>query len=96
MTKLVGVDFEVYGRVQGVFFRKHTQKRGKELGLRGWCMNTDNNTVVGRMEGEKDKVEKMKHWLRYTGSPQSAIDKADFRNEEEISRITFSDFNIKK
>ncbi|XP_076247629.1 acylphosphatase-1 [Calliopsis andreniformis] len=96
MSKLVGVDFEVYGRVQGVFFRKYTQKRGKELGLKGWCMNTDNGTVVGRIEGDKQKVEEMKNWLRYTGSPQSAIDKAEFRNEKELSQSTFTDFNIKK
>ncbi|XP_076684850.1 acylphosphatase-1 [Andrena cerasifolii] len=96
MSKLVGVDFEVHGIVQGVFFRKYTQKRGKELDLKGWCMNTDNGTVVGRLEGDKDKVEEMKHWLRYTGSPQSAIDKAEFRNEKEISNTTFSNFDIKK
>ena len=27
-------------KVQGVFFRKHTQKKGKALGLRGWIRNT--------------------------------------------------------
>ncbi|XP_076752336.1 acylphosphatase-1 [Xylocopa sonorina] len=96
MSKLISVDFEVYGRVQGVFFRKYTQKRGNELGLKGWCMNTDKGTVVGRLEGEKEKVETMKNWLRYTGSPQSAIDKAEFRNEKEISQPTLDGFEIKK
>ncbi|CAK9832267.1 ACYP1 [Anthophora retusa] len=96
MTKLVGVDFEVYGRVQGVFFRKYTQKRSTELGLKGWCMNTDKGTVVGRIEGEKEKVELMKDWLRHTGSPQSAIDKAEFKNEKELSQPSFTNFHIKK
>ncbi|KZC07435.1 PREDICTED: acylphosphatase-1-like [Dufourea novaeangliae] len=96
MSQLIGVDFEVFGKVQGVFFRKYTQKRGKELGLKGWCMNTSQGTVVGRLEGEKPKIEEMKHWLRYTGSPQSAIDKAEFRNEKEISHASFHDFEIKK
>ncbi|XP_033331489.1 acylphosphatase-1 [Megalopta genalis] len=96
MSKLVGVDFEVFGRVQGVFFRKYTQQRGKELGLRGWCMNTSQGTVVGRLEGEKAKIDEMKHWLRSTGSPQSAIDKAEFRNEREIDKLSFENFGIKK
>ncbi|XP_017767543.1 PREDICTED: acylphosphatase-1-like [Eufriesea mexicana] len=96
MSKLVGVDFEVFGRVQGVFFRKYTQKRGTELGLKGWCMNTDKGTVVGRLEGEKSKVEEMKNWLRTTGSPESAIDEAVFKNEKEISESTFTTFEIKK
>ncbi|KAL7294657.1 acylphosphatase-1 [Trichogramma pretiosum] len=92
----VGVDFEVYGRVQGVFFRKFTQSKAKELGLSGWCMNTDHNTVVGYVEGEKGKVEEMKNWLRTTGSPQSAIDKAEFRNEKQLDMLTLDSFTIKK
>ncbi|KAM0728273.1 Acylphosphatase-1 [Formica fusca] len=96
MSRMFAVDFEVFGVVQGVFFRKYTQKRGKELGLKGWCMNTSNGTVVGRLEGEKSQVEEMKQWLRHTGSPQSRIDKAEFRNEKEISQPSFSNFEIRK
>ncbi|XP_043276684.1 acylphosphatase-1-like [Venturia canescens] len=96
MSNLVGLDFEVFGRVQGVFFRKYTQQRGKELGLKGWCMNTKGGSVVGRIEGEKSKVDDMKHWLQKIGSPQSLIDKAEFRNERDISELTFADFSIKK
>ncbi|XP_015114109.1 acylphosphatase-2 [Diachasma alloeum] len=96
MAKLVGVDFEVFGRVQGVFFRKYTQKKAEELSLKGWCMNTDQSTVTGRVEGEKSKVEMMKDWLRKTGSPQSAIDKAEFKNEQEITEISFPNFSIRR
>ncbi|XP_024867501.1 acylphosphatase-1-like isoform X1 [Temnothorax curvispinosus] len=96
MSRMLAVDFEVFGIVQGVFFRKYTQKRGKELGLKGWCMNTPNGTVVGHLEGEKAQVEEMKQWLRHTGSPQSRIDKAEFRNEKEISQPSFSNFEIRK
>ncbi|XP_072762991.1 acylphosphatase-1 [Anoplolepis gracilipes] len=95
MSKLLAVDFEVFGVVQGVFFRKYTQKRGKELGLKGWCMNTSNGTVVGHLEGEKSRVEEMKEWLRRTGSPQSRIDKVEFRNEKEISQPSFSNFQVR-
>ncbi|XP_011256643.2 acylphosphatase-1 [Camponotus floridanus] len=95
MSKIIAVDFEVFGIVQGVFFRKYTQKRGKELGLKGWCMNTSDGTVVGHLEGEKTQVEEMKQWLRRTGSPQSRIDKAEFRNEKEISQPSFSNFEIR-
>ncbi|XP_012230323.1 acylphosphatase-1-like [Linepithema humile] len=96
MSKTLAVDFEVFGIVQGVFFRKYTQKRGQELGLKGWCMNTPNGTVVGRLEGEKAKIDEMKQWLRHTGSPQSRIDKAEFRNEKEISQSSLSGFEIRK
>ncbi|RLU20381.1 hypothetical protein DMN91_006989 [Ooceraea biroi] len=96
MARMLAVDFEVFGIVQGVFFRKYTQKRGQELGLKGWCMNTPDGTVIGHLEGEKAQVEEMKQWLRHTGSPQSRIDKAEFRNEKEITQLSFSNFQIRK
>jgi acylphosphatase len=35
MSKLVSCDFEVYGKVQKVFFRKYTQHQALALGIRG-------------------------------------------------------------
>ena len=37
---LVAVDYEVFGRVQGVFFRKYTNDKANTLSLRGWVKNT--------------------------------------------------------
>lgn len=93
---VLSVDFEIYGRVQGVHFRKHTQAQGKLLGLKGWCMNTERGTVVGSMQGPTDKIMKMKHWLKHKGSPKSKIDRAEFTNEQVIPKISYSDFVIKK
>ena len=50
--KLVSVHFEVYGKVQGVFFRKYTQARAEELNLKGWIRNTSRRTVEGDIEGQ--------------------------------------------
>ncbi|KAK3913886.1 Acylphosphatase-1 [Frankliniella fusca] len=94
--KLLSLEFEVFGRVQGVFFRKYTQKQGKELGLRGWCMNTPKGTVLGQLEGEVQQVEKMKLWLQKTGSPKSRIDKVEFKSEKSIPDYTFIDFSVRR
>ncbi|XP_050688199.1 acylphosphatase-2-like isoform X2 [Eriocheir sinensis] len=93
--KLLAVDFEVFGRVQGVFFRKYTQDEAKELGVRGWCMNTYHGTVAGQLEGPRDKIKAMKDWLQRTGSPSSRIEKAEFKNEKEIDDYSFKNFSIK-
>ncbi|KAG6445259.1 hypothetical protein O3G_MSEX003824 [Manduca sexta] len=90
------VDFEVFGRVQGVFFRKYTKDQAEKLGLRGWCKNTSQGTVQGQMQGPPDKVETMINWLKTTGSPSSRIDKAEFKNQKEISEYTFDNFSIVK
>ncbi|KAF5273099.1 hypothetical protein FQA39_LY07589 [Lamprigera yunnana] len=94
--KLISVEFEVFGRVQGVFFRKYTQQESKKLGLRGWCRNTERGTVLGVMEGEESKINNMKNWLQYNGSPSSKIDKAEFKNVKDLSEFTFSNFSIKR
>ncbi|KAJ3650136.1 hypothetical protein Zmor_021844 [Zophobas morio] len=94
--KLLATDFEVYGRVQGVFFRKYTQQEATKLGLKGWCMNTSSGTVKGVIEGDVNKVADMKRWLQTTGSPQSRIDKAEFTNERQINSFTYDSFKIKR
>uniref|UniRef100_A0A8C4ZK55 Acylphosphatase n=1 Tax=Gadus morhua TaxID=8049 RepID=A0A8C4ZK55_GADMO len=80
---LLSVDYEVFGRVQGVFFRKFTQVT-KKLGLVGWVRNTEAGTVEGQLQGPGSKVAEMQSWLRTTGSPQSKIITAEFKNEKII------------
>ncbi|EEB17593.1 Acylphosphatase-1, putative [Pediculus humanus corporis] len=94
--KLLSVDFEIHGKVQGVYFRKHTQEQGNQLGVRGWCMNTTRGTVIGNLQGTPDKILKMKNWLSTKGSPKSKITKAYFSNEQSISEYTQNEFIIKK
>ncbi|KRZ76707.1 Protein roller-3 [Trichinella papuae] len=93
---LLSVDFEVFGKVQGVFFRKCTVEKAKDLGLVGWCQNTKTGTVVGQVEGPKNEVNEMKIWLENVGSPSSRIDKAVFKNEKEISTLNFNSFDVKR
>jgi len=95
-NNLIALEFEVFGKVQGVFFRKFTTSKSKELGLHGWVQNTDKGTVLGELEGPADKVRAMKKWLRDSGSPKSKIVKAEFRNERNIPRFSFSSFDIRR
>ncbi|KAL3049113.1 hypothetical protein OYC64_008570 [Pagothenia borchgrevinki] len=91
---LISVDYEIFGRVQGVFFRKYTQAEGKKLGLVGWVQNTSAGTVQGQLQGPCSKVKEMKEWLKSTGSPKSHITKAEFNNEKTVDRLEHSSFNI--
>ena len=45
------LEFEIHGKVQGVFFRKYTKKQADKLKLTGWVMNTKKGTVVGVANG---------------------------------------------
>ncbi|XP_063804366.1 acylphosphatase-1 [Pseudophryne corroboree] len=93
---LITLDYEVFGKVQGVFFRKYTQKAGARLGLVGWVRNTATGTVQGQLQGPIASVREMQEWLQNTGSPKSVIKEAQFHNEKTIQRLEFSSFQISK
>ena len=94
-VKLIHLEYEVFGRVQGVFFRKYTQQKAKSINVRGWIRNTEKRTVEGEIEGTNEAIETMKTWLRKEGSPSSRIDQAVFKNEREIQEYSFTGFSIK-
>ena len=92
---LSSFDFEVFGKVQGVFFRKHTKRFADANGLRGWCKNTPSGTVVGQAEGNASAIVDFKRWLLRTGSPKSRIQRAEFRAERDnAAEAQFDSFKI--
>jgi acylphosphatase len=46
--------------VQGVFFRKYTEAKAKELKLVGWVANTAQGTVKGQAQGDPVGISRMK------------------------------------
>ncbi|CAK6983595.1 acylphosphatase-2-like [Scomber scombrus] len=91
-SKLLSVDFEIYGHVQGLYY---TEKEGLQLGLVGWVKNTHSGTVVGQVQGPADKVAEMKVWLSKEGSPSSRITRASFTNERSIDKLELSGFGTR-
>ncbi|XP_077771520.1 acylphosphatase-2 isoform X2 [Canis aureus] len=56
---LKSVDYEVFGRVQGVCFRMYTEDEAKKIGVVGWVKNTSKGTVTGQVQGPEEKVNSM-------------------------------------
>ena len=52
----------VEGRVQGVFFRHHTQETAFELGVKGWVKNRRDGCVEAVFEGDREKVNQIIQW----------------------------------
>jgi acylphosphatase len=78
-SRVVAIGFEVFGKVQGVFFRKFTHSKAEALKLTGFVRNTDDGTVVGEARGPAASVEQFKLWLSTTGSPKSRIERCEVR-----------------
>merc|ERR1711976_1044739 len=79
-NRMSGIRFEVFGKVQGVWFRKYTKKTADKLNLKGWCKNTDHGTVIGEAIGDANAINAMVEFLSKTGSPKSRIDNCDIEH----------------
>lgn len=49
--------FSVY--LTGVYFTKYCRDLSLQLGIGGWVKNTKTGTIVGKMQGERPKIEQM-------------------------------------
>lgn len=81
----------VEGRVQGVFFRAHTQEMADRLKLKGWVKNRRDGRVEALFEGDQDNVEQMIQWC-HRGPPQAKVTSVLITWEEFTGE--FKEFSI--
>lgn len=63
---------EIYGRVQGVFFRQSTVEEAHKIGgLAGWVKNRPDGGVEIFVQGESEHVSALEQWARR--GPRSAF-----------------------
>jgi acylphosphatase len=79
----------VTGRVQGVNFRWHTQRRATELGLTGIVRNLPDGRVEAIFEGPAEAVRKAIQWCR-VGPSSARVDNVEIHDEEPTGE--FRDF----
>jgi acylphosphatase len=76
----------VEGRVQGVFFRAHTEEQARNLDLVGWVRNRPDGAVETVAEGEADRIEQFSQWLRH-GPPAARVTGVKIQEEEPESEL---------
>ena len=82
---------KVYGKVQGVWFRKYTLDSARDIGVVGMVKNLADGTVLVNASGKDENLRKFKELLE-NGSPNSIVDKIDYSWED--SSIEYSTFEI--
>ena len=82
---------KVYGKVQGVWFRKYTLDSARDIGVVGMVKNLVDGTVLVNASGKKKNLREFKELLE-NGSPNSRVDKIDY-SWENLS-IEYSTFEI--
>lgn len=56
------IRIEVFGRVQGVYFRANTCQKALELGIKGYVKNQRDGSVEIIAEGEEGRLKELVDW----------------------------------
>ena len=85
-------NIRVKGKVQGVFFRKNTQEKARQLGLKGFVQNEQDGSVYIEAEGNPADLERLLEWTR-EGPPRAGVQSVDY---EERAVVGFDKFEIRE
>lgn len=89
---IVSVIACVYGVVQSVGFRYHTQYHARQLGVNGYVRNCDDGSVEIVACGQSQAVERLLEWLR-AGGPRSA--RVDTVLAEPHGKMDYQGFSVR-
>ncbi|EIE19994.1 Acylphosphatase-domain-containing protein [Coccomyxa subellipsoidea C-169] len=94
---LASFHYEVFGKVQGVFFRACTAEEANNLGIVGWVRNTSSGSVEGEAHGPTAKLALFKDFLQHRGSPGSRIDRCEItREQKDLLELSYDDFTVRR
>jgi acylphosphatase len=85
-------EIKIYGRVQGVNFRRSAAFRAKLLGIVGFVRNEPDGSVVIEAEGEEIALQKFLNWCK-RGSLIARVDRIDVA---EIETKAYKNFRIER
>lgn len=77
----------VYGRVQGVFFRKYAQMTANSLGLVGFVRNEPDGSVLAEAQGSEQNLERFFQWA-HRGSPAARVERVEVEKALPLGRET--------
>lgn len=81
----------ISGRVQGVGFRYHTQKKAEQYSIKGFVKNQPDGSVYIEAEGEETDLERFLMWC-YDGPTWARVD--DVKIQESPVQ-NFKGFSVK-
>jgi acylphosphatase len=83
------VAIEVYGRVQGVWFRKYTRDQATDFDLKGFVKNRPDGSVYIEATGKDEMIEGLIKWC-HSGSPLSFVENVVVHELEKEHLIPFT------
>lgn len=87
------VQLEIYGRVQGVFYRASTREKARQLGVNGWVRNRADGSVEAIVEGPEDAVGDLIEWT-HDGPSRARVDNVEVTDQDYQGE--FSGFEVRR
>ena len=81
----------IEGRVQGVFFRHHTEEVAFKLGVKGWVKNRRDGWVEAVFEGDQERVDRIIQWC-HRGPSEARVTNVHLTWENYTGE--FEDFSV--
>ncbi len=85
-------EVKIYGRVQGVNFRRSAAWRAGRLGVVGFIRNEPDGGVFIEVEGDEERLQKFLNWCK-KGSLIARVDRIDV---VEIATKEYKEFRIER
>jgi len=86
--EIVRCHLMVHGRVQGVWFRRATQRTARALGVAGWVRNCADGSVEVVLEGTAEGVTAAVAFC-HEGPSGARVDQVDARDEAPEGLTSF-------
>lgn len=83
---------QVFGKVQGVYFRQSTRIKAIELGIKGFVRNEEDGSVYIEALCEADQLAALISWC-YEGPPHAEVERVSHTYGE--THTNFEGFEIK-
>ncbi len=86
------VSIEVFGKVQGVWFRGSTVRKAKGLGITGFVCNQSDGSVYMEAHGSEEAIRQLSAWCA-EGPPHARVDKITIN---DIAFASTNEFVIRR
>lgn len=92
MNDMKRYHIKVFGKVQGVFYRKSTQKRAEHYDITGYVKNRDDGSVEIEAQGAESKLEQLIEWC-HKGPERANVNNVEVKEVEVLPESTSFDIH---
>ena len=80
-TPKITLRLEIYGRVQGVYFRESMRIEAQNLAVAGWVRNRTDGSVEALLHGESVVIDTLVRWA-HRGPELASVERVEIKPEE--------------